>query len=246
MLPRIYGHRGVVEYAPENSISGAYIAKVLKVGAIEIDAQLSADNYPIVFHDTTLDRCTGEPGIVCQKKYRDLYKYDISSYMNQKVSIYKNERIPLLKTMLKVCHTMNIFVNTEIKADSDDDLATPLLVCECIKKYSSSNNTVVSSYSIKALEIAKYIIPDFKRMYIVDEIPNNWIEILEKYECYGMVISKDHNSIDDIIAISNRGFDIYVFTVNDKDTFDILSKYGIGIITDYPCTLSNSNDALET
>lgn len=242
MLPRILGHRGVVEYAPENSISGAYMAKILKVGAIEIDAQLSADHYPIVFHDTTLDRCTGEPGFVCQMKYMDLYKYDISSYMNQKVSIFKNERIPLLKNMLKVCRHMNVFVNIEIKADSDD-LATPLLVSECIKKYGDSNNAIVSSFNVKALDIARYIMPDFKRMYIVDEIPQNWIDILEKYECYGIVISKDHNTIEDIIAISNRGFDIYVFTVNDRETFDILSKNGIGVITDYPYTLSN---ALET
>lgn len=239
MLPRIYGHRGVVEYAPENSILGAFLAKVLNVGAIEIDAQLSADNLPIVFHDTTLDRCTGEQGIVRQKTYADLCKYDISSYINDVDSMYKNEQIPLLKDMLKVCRAMNIFVNTEIKAE-EDDIATPLQVCECIKKYSSSDNTVVSSFNIKALEIAKYQIPDFKRLYIVNEIPNDWIEILEKYECYGMVISKDHNSIDDIIAISNKGFDLYVFTVNDRDTFDILSKCGIGVITDYPCTLSNS------
>lgn len=55
-------HRGLHEPGvPENSL--AAIEAAVDAGyAVEVDIRLSADDVPVVFHDETLDRMTGQPG----------------------------------------------------------------------------------------------------------------------------------------------------------------------------------------
>lgn len=227
MLPLVIGHRGVKEFAPENSISSIYMANNLKIRSIEIDVQLSKDNRPIVFHDETLDRCTGFPGYVKDFTYNELLKYNISSSY-----IFTKEKIPSLKQFVKLCDRFNIFLNVEIK--ECDNKMTPNIVCNEIKKIGSPNNIVISSFNVQYLETAMYIIPEYDRMYIVEKIPDNFLNILNKYKCKGLVISLQHNSLHEIIDLSIFPINLYVYTVNDKDVYNTLIKHGIGVITDYP------------
>lgn len=236
VLPLVIGHRGVVEYAPENSISGIEIAKLLKLDGIEIDARLSKDNKAIVFHDETFDRCTLANGYVNKTKYKSLLKFDISNYMKPSISTFDNEKIPLLNDALKLCYNSSMYVIIDIKTEKGD-IKSPKIICQNIKKNGNYNTTIVSSFDYKTLEIARYIIPEFNRMLIVENIPLNWKYILQKYGCYGIVVSIEHNTFDTIISLANNGYVIYVYTVNDKDTAEYLNNHGIGVITDFPYSL---------
>lgn len=67
-------HRALHDRAqrrPENS-PGAVRAAVAAGYAIEIDVQLSADGQAMVFHDETLDRLTGQTGLLSQRSAADL------------------------------------------------------------------------------------------------------------------------------------------------------------------------------
>lgn len=60
----LIAHRGFAARYPENTIAG--IAAAVETGAqwIEFDIQLSADGVPVLMHDPTLQRTTGQPGVV--------------------------------------------------------------------------------------------------------------------------------------------------------------------------------------
>jgi glycerophosphoryl diester phosphodiesterase len=73
-LRRPYAHRGLHDKAKgivENSAS-AVKAAMGKGYAIEVDLRAATGNMPVVFHDATLDRLTGEKGPVAEREAADL------------------------------------------------------------------------------------------------------------------------------------------------------------------------------
>src|ERR1035437_7568265 len=72
----IFGHRGASGYKPENT--GTAFNKALKLGVdgIELDVQLSLDNFPVVIHDETLERTTNGKDYVKDKTLVELKELD--------------------------------------------------------------------------------------------------------------------------------------------------------------------------
>lgn len=236
MLPLLIGHRGIPEFAPENSIAGAVIAKQMNIRCIEVDAMLCRDNRAIIHHDTTLERCSGVDGKVKDYDYNELLKFNICE--NFPVNdICSGEKIPLMREMILKCKSINLLLNIEIKCE-EDDLSSANLICKEIKKYGHPKQIVVSSYSINALKIAKQILPEFQRNYIVDKIPENWYETMSKLGCSAIVVSYTDNSMDSIIDLLKYGVAIYVFTINNLQIYRRLNSLGIGVFSDRPFTLS--------
>ncbi|MCC6315977.1 MAG: glycerophosphodiester phosphodiesterase [Dehalococcoidia bacterium] len=58
--PLLIAHRGASVDAAENSLHAFQLAKQQRADAVECDIQLSRDGVPVVFHDQTLERLTGD------------------------------------------------------------------------------------------------------------------------------------------------------------------------------------------
>jgi glycerophosphoryl diester phosphodiesterase len=56
VLPDIIAHRGNAAEFPENTLQALESAVELGLKHVEFDVQLTADNVPVVFHDSTLER----------------------------------------------------------------------------------------------------------------------------------------------------------------------------------------------
>ncbi|MCW0181471.1 MAG: glycerophosphodiester phosphodiesterase family protein [Zavarzinia sp.] len=88
-------HRGLHDKTadiPENS-RAAFMAAAEAGYAIELDIQVSADGVPMVFHDDTLDRMTGETGRVDAFRAGDLRGMTLNE---------TGETIPTLRDVLKL------------------------------------------------------------------------------------------------------------------------------------------------
>lgn len=62
--PELVAHRGWAKRHPENTLIA--VESALRAGArhVEIDVQLSADGFPVLFHDRDLERMCGVPGAI--------------------------------------------------------------------------------------------------------------------------------------------------------------------------------------
>ena len=60
----VFAHRGASGYAPENTLEAFLLAIEQGADGIELDVQLSKDGVPVVIHDETVDRVTGQSGFV--------------------------------------------------------------------------------------------------------------------------------------------------------------------------------------
>src|SRR5262249_39318816 len=59
VMPLVIAHRTCPDHAPENSLEGIARAAQLGADAVEVDVRLTREGEPILMHDRTLRRSTG-------------------------------------------------------------------------------------------------------------------------------------------------------------------------------------------
>jgi glycerophosphoryl diester phosphodiesterase len=93
-LPKVVGHRGACEVAPENTL--ASFERAWRDGAdiVEMDIRLTADRQPVVFHDAMVDRTTDGAGEVAGMTAAALKQLDAGSWFDAR---FAGERVPLLR-----------------------------------------------------------------------------------------------------------------------------------------------------
>src|SRR3954471_23748838 len=64
--PRVWAHRGDSAHAPENTMLAFDKARAAGADGIELDVRFDGDHNVVVFHDSALDRLTGQPGRIGQ------------------------------------------------------------------------------------------------------------------------------------------------------------------------------------
>jgi glycerophosphoryl diester phosphodiesterase len=93
--PFIASHRGAAALAPENTLP-AFDAALAAGAALETDVQLSSDGWPVLIHDTTVDRTTEGTGTVTAMTFAALRALNASDVM----SGYYATQIPTLDEYL--------------------------------------------------------------------------------------------------------------------------------------------------
>lgn len=72
VLPDIIAHRGNAAEFPENTLPALESAVELGIRYVEFDVQLTADQVPVLFHDSDLVRVAGRPECVHDLSWTDL------------------------------------------------------------------------------------------------------------------------------------------------------------------------------
>ena len=80
-VPRIIGHRGAAQAAPENTLESLREAKRQGAAWVEVDAKLTADNHVILLHDDLLDRTTSGRGAAAQTTLEQIRALDAGSWL---------------------------------------------------------------------------------------------------------------------------------------------------------------------
>jgi glycerophosphoryl diester phosphodiesterase len=108
----IIAHRGYCAIAPENTFSA--FQKAIEKGAngVEFDLQLSLDRYPVIIHDSTVDRVSKGKGKVRELSLKDLKKLEVGSWFNEE---FTGEKIPTLPEVLSLFSPHNLRLYVEVK-----------------------------------------------------------------------------------------------------------------------------------
>lgn len=77
-FPELVAHRGWARRHPENTLSAVEAAIVAGALHVEIDVQLSADAYPVLFHDRDLVRMCGVSGGIHERSLSELRELSCS------------------------------------------------------------------------------------------------------------------------------------------------------------------------
>ncbi len=102
-IPKIVGHRGLEQYAPENTEANFRISLELHIG-IEVDVRRTKDGVWVCLHDDLVDRTSNGKGSVKDYTFNELQKLDAGSSMSD---YFKGERIPKFESLLSLLKAQN-------------------------------------------------------------------------------------------------------------------------------------------
>ncbi|MCF8025127.1 MAG: glycerophosphodiester phosphodiesterase [Desulfobacteraceae bacterium] len=97
-LPWLIAHRGAMAEAPENVEAAFELAFSYAVDGVELDVQMTADGVPVVFHDETLRRITGQRCAVADREAAELLEIDFGGWYSEK---FRGQQLMTLESILQ-------------------------------------------------------------------------------------------------------------------------------------------------
>lgn len=235
--PFIIAHRGFKARYPENTI--ASFSGALDAGAeiIELDVTITKDREIVVIHDKTLERTTDGTGNVREHTLKELKSLDAGAWFSEK---FKNERIPLIEEVLKLCKDRAI-INIEIKPEAIDSA----FVSDSIEnqiilkadKYKMIDQVVISSFEKKVIERLSASTRKIPLLAMLSEenLSNEILEFMIHHKVYSYNPDFTTLSEDQVKTLHKHGIKVLTYTVNTEKDAKGCFKMGVdGIFTDDP------------
>lgn len=236
-LPRLIGHRGAKESAPENTL--ASIREAARQGAawIELDVMLTRDGVPVIIHDDTLDRTTSGTGPVPSLDLADLRRLDAGSWFDPR---FAGEPVPTLEEALELARSLGLGLNLEIKPYPGQEGPTAGAAMAMLERlWPSDRPLLVSSFEVPCLEVALELAPAVPRGYLLWDPPADWAAIADRIGAATLNVHQDRQTADSVAAYRATGRPVLAYTVNDADRARTLFGWGVaGLFTDAPGRLA--------
>ena len=221
-------HRGASAFYPENTLEAFEGAHQLGAKWVETDVMLTKDSVPILFHDDTLERMTGQKKYIAEMSYEDLKRVDVGSWFDQK---FQGVCIPTLAQGLDCFKKLNLSLNLEIKPTVGKDKETAQVAIQGLRDFGfSKDHLVISSFSLLALETAYKLAPEYAYGWLADKPQDLEVGLRSPIAWSSMHLNQDWVTPPIITDLRNRGYSVLAFTVNDRDRANFLFKQGLAAV----------------
>lgn len=231
-LPTVIGHRGAAAEAPENTLAGLRRARHSGARWVEVDAKLSGDGVPILFHDETLERTTDGSGPVHGRSFGELRRLDAGAWF---ADGHAGERIPSLDEALDLCLALGLGLNLEIKPCAGRERETAAAVVAALRARAAEDlpPLLLSSFRRVCLEAAAELAPDLPRGFLKGHLPADWLERAQDLGCATVHLGWQRLTRESVERVRDAGYPVVVYTVNDLDRARRLIAWGVSsVITD--------------
>lgn len=238
-LPRLIGHRGAKENAPENTL--ASLREAARQGArwVEVDVMLTRDRQPVLIHDDRLERTTSGSGPVPGLTLAELKRLDAGSWFDSR---FAGETVPTLEEALALILDLGLNLNLEIKPYPGQDAATAEIAIATLKRlWPAGRPLLLSSFEVPCLEVARDLMPDVPRGYLLWEPPADWAAIADRVGAATLNVHQDRQTPDSVAAYRATGRPVLAYTVNDPQRAQTLFDWGVAaVFTDAPGRLASA------
>ena len=238
-LPKIIGHRGAADYAPENTIEGIHTAADMGVEWVELDVKLTKDQVPVLFHDETLERTTNSAGNVRDFTLSELKELDAGSWFSDG---FYGVQIPTLEEVVDVLLERNMGLNLEIKPCPGREKETAEVALDVLSTiWDDHDRLLISSFSTTCLEVSMDMAHDWHRGFVLpSEWPENWAEMVEYLQASSINIDGNTCTRGQVETAMELGKPLLAYTINDADRARFLQSWGVdGFFTDAPDVLQD-------
>ena len=238
-LPKVIGHRGVKDLAPENTIPSLYEATRYNIKWIEVDVKISKDHVPFLLHDELLDRTTSGKGYPYNYLFNEIIKFDAGSWFDKKFVFTHS---PSLEEVLNFCTNKNIGLNVEIKSNKGKEKENVNAISVLFNKSNLEFQYFFSSFDYFSLELMREKKPSFLLSYLIDKINNkihlnNIIYKCLNLKCFSVGISSYLINERLIREFKENNLKITVFSnkcIDYKTAVDLWNKGVDSIFVDNP------------
>lgn len=154
----IFGHRGVPDETPENTLASFERAVEMGLDGVELDVQLCRTGELVILHDENVDKLTDGSGAVKELSFEELRALDAGSKFSED---FRGQKIPTLEETLGVLGGKMI-VNIELKTRSIPDDGLEAKVVALVEKMDLGSSVIFSSFNPFSVRRASMANPEFK------------------------------------------------------------------------------------
>jgi len=155
-LPRVFGHRGAMGYAPENTFASFELALAQGADVIELDVHLTADDEVVVIHDHRLERTTDGWGNVRDQTLAEVKRFDAGVNAGPN---YAGQQIPSLDEVLAWARTRCV-LDIEIKGGPWPYPGIHERVVSLVQRYAMTDRVMIISFDHPTASRVKSLAPD--------------------------------------------------------------------------------------
>jgi glycerophosphoryl diester phosphodiesterase len=234
----VAGHRGDRSDAPENTLPAFEAAFASGLEVVETDVQLTADGFPVLLHDPTVDRTTDGTGAVAELTLAQVQALDAGSWFAPE---FAGTRIPQLGEFLDLlAATPHTRALVELKEYwTADDIRS---ILDGIYLRGVQNRVVFASIHLGTVANLAEAAPAIPRMIIRRDLPADPVGLAAFYGAIAIMTSPwSLETYPDAVAdMHAAGYGVLVYTLNSEKRWSEATSYGVdGIVTDAPSELDD-------
>lgn len=222
----LIAHRGFKDNSFENTILALSLAPEQGADALEMDVSISSDGVFYLFHDTTVDNLTDGTGTFTSltSSYIDGLKYtkaDGTPYEGLKITKFDDALDFIRETGFKSYIEMKSLRNESTDIDA---------FIQKLKDYTVLDQTIIQSFSVTALQRAKFTEPSSFLAYVVNSTDTATIIDNAILASASMIINSfgSFTSVPDMASdFANAGLDSASYTPDYAYTFKDLTDVGV-------------------
>jgi len=231
----IVGHRGDRAEAPENTMPSLELA-MDDLDFVETDVRLSRDGVPVLFHDTSLERVTGDRRGVEELDLAELRRLDVGEWYGRD---YAGVRMPTLDEFLEAL-SLRETARALVELKADWQLEEVRTVVDLIERHGLRGRVVLQSFSLETLFAVQRVSPTTPRILLIRELPVEPVALAERLGVIGFgTTAASVTAVPGALeALHQAGVAVLCYTLNSHDRWQEVSELGVdGIITDQPSEL---------
>lgn len=268
--PQVFAHRGLGNYAPDNSLVGAKRAMEDGFAGVDVDGQMTADGEIIIYHDLSVDRLTTGTGKVKDLTLAELTSLDLATkYSAPNSEKWEQAPVATFEDFVREISPEGILM-VELKVPGGAETGIEAKAISIIEKYDAFDQVYLSSFNPLVLYRLKQIDSRVKTVFIFmdsnwnpellaeispeDKVDLPWFLQKEPIrKLIRKIIKPDalsvNNEVDEdtIDLLIKKGHPIFLWTIDEKDRLKwAKDKQPLGIISDEPyLTKTVLTDSLE-
>jgi glycerophosphoryl diester phosphodiesterase len=230
--PKHIAHRGAGKLAPENTLAAFKLGYAHGYRMFECDVKLSADGVAYLLHDATLERTTDGVGDAGTFSWGELAQLSAGDWHSP---AYSGEPLPTMANIASFIRANDCAINLEIKPIPGTEAKTGEVVANLAARLwaDAAIKPLLSSFSEAALAAAYYAQPSLPRALLVNNIPADWQQRLERLACTAIDCNVMLLADDEVREVKAAGYRLLVYTCNQLQKAEHLLSLGVdAVITD--------------
>ena len=234
----VAGHRGDRTDAPENTLPAFEAAFAGGLEFVETDVQLTADGFPVLLHDPTVDRTTDGSGPVSDLTLAQVQALDAGSWFG---AGFAGTRIPQLGEFLDLLaatpHKKALLELKEYWTGADIRGILDQIFLRGVQ-----NRVVFASFHLGTIANLGDEAAAIPRVIIRRDLPADPVGLAEFYGAIAIMTSPwSLERFPDAVAdMHAAGYGVLLYTLNSEKRWGEATAYGVdGIVTDEPSELDD-------
>lgn len=243
--PLVFAHRGSSATEPEHSLAAYQLALTEGVDGWECDVRLTRDGHLVCLHDRRLERVSDGRGLVSTRTLAELQELDFAAWHSDSSppDLSRSSVLPLadlLQAAIAAARPLTLLIETKhpnrYGGEVENRLVRLLDEYELIRS-ESLVEIAVMSFSPWALGRTRALAPQLPTVMLLERripgLSGGRLPFGATIAGPGVALLRRYPDL--VKRFTDRGNDVYVWTVNTAADLDFLLDLGVtGLISDRP------------